>query len=70
MQNQIQFRNVTELRAAFWATGMFTPNVNRNGKPLPQNEQYTDCRCAFVDYVDALSKDGAISEQLAQRATL
>lgn len=30
----------------------------------------TDTRVAFCDYVDALQKNGAISQALAQRATL
>lgn len=30
----------------------------------------TDTRCAFVDFVDRLSKDGSISEALASRVTL
>ena len=30
----------------------------------------TDTRCAFCDYVDMLSKDGSISQDLAQRITL
>ena len=30
----------------------------------------TDTRCAFADFVDYLSKDGAISEELAARVTL
>ena len=30
----------------------------------------TDTRCAFNDWLDALQKDGQISEALADRATL
>ncbi len=29
-----------------------------------------DTRCAFVDFVDSLHRDGLISDALAQRATL
>lgn len=29
-----------------------------------------DTRVAFVEFVDAMQKDGVISEKLAQRATL
>lgn len=58
------------LRREFWAT--FT-NLSRKritnyagtGKMWP-----TDTRCAFVDWVDVLVKNGEISETLAQRATL
>lgn len=59
-----------EVRRAFWAAH---PNVPRrritnhagNGKMYP-----TDTRVAFVDFVDALSKNGDISQQLAQHVTL
>jgi hypothetical protein len=30
----------------------------------------TDARCAWVDWIDGLSKDGEISQALAERATL
>jgi len=30
----------------------------------------TDTRCAFTDWIDWLSKDGMISQELAQRVTL
>ena len=30
----------------------------------------TDTRCAWSDYVDAMSRDNQISQELAQRATL
>jgi hypothetical protein len=39
-------------------------------KSKRQNKQPADIRMAFVDYVDMLSRDGTISEQLAQRVTL
>lgn len=59
-----------QLRREFWAT---FPNVPKRrithysgkGKMWP-----TDTRCAFVDWLDGLSKDGSISAQLAERATL
>lgn len=35
-----------------------------------QNEHCATVRCTFVDYVDALSKNGEISEELARRVTL
>lgn len=58
-----------QIRAAFWETH---PNLSRKrtrafGKEL---EYCTDTRCAFVDYVDLLRRNGEISEALAQRATL
>lgn len=59
-----------ELRKAFWRNH---PNAQRrkitdysgNGKM-----HVTDTRCAWTDYLDALSKDGIISQELASRATL
>lgn len=30
----------------------------------------TDTRCAFVDWIDFLSRNGQISQELAQRVTL
>lgn len=30
----------------------------------------TDTRCAWCDWIDYLSKDGVISQELAQRASL
>ena len=58
--------NQVALRIAFWETH---PDLARRGK-LAQNDYPTDTRVAFVDYVDALARDGAISETLAGRATL
>lgn len=64
-------RNVTELRADFWREH---PHLEcrryASGRPRPQNEQPTDTRCAFVDYIDSLRRNESISESLAQSATL
>lgn len=59
-----------QVRALFWETFPELPrkkitNYAGTGKMYP-----TDTRCAFVDFVDALSKDGQISQALAQRVTL
>lgn len=59
-----------EVRRAFWEAHPTLPrrritNFSGNGKMYP-----TDTRCAFADYVDALSKDGSISTELAGRVTL
>ena len=66
-----------QIRAAFWQAardGQFaglnvTPrritNYSGNGKM-----HNTDTRCAFVDWLDGLSKDGQVSQELAERATL
>lgn len=66
-----------QVRRAFWQAwrdGQFqgvdiTPrkitNYSGNGKMYN-----TDTRCTFVDFVDALSKNGELSEGLAERVTL
>jgi hypothetical protein len=40
-------------------------NYSGNGKMF-----CTDTRCAFVDWIDSLSKNGDISQELAERVTL
>jgi hypothetical protein len=62
-----------QIRAAFWRDHKGMAGITRrkitdysgNGKM-----HNTDTRCAFVDYVDQLSKSGAISADLADRVTL
>jgi hypothetical protein len=62
----------TEIRAAFWSMlKEFNPELYNQRKPgKPQNEQPTDIRCIFVDYVDELHRDGQISDRLANNVTL
>lgn len=64
-KNGYSMTTQTQVRAAFWEAH---PHAVR--KPGRQNEQPTDTRVAFVDYVDSLEKDSQISEALAQRVTL
>lgn len=62
--------NQRELRAAFWRDH---PQVSRRKIPAYSGKGWmycTDTRCAFVDWLDAMQKNGAISEALANRATL
>jgi hypothetical protein len=59
-----------EVRAAFWeahpdAERKKTPDYSGNG-----TMHVTDTRCAFSDYVDSLSRNGEISQALAERVTL
>lgn len=59
-----------EIRRLFWETFPDLPrkkikNYSGNGMMYP-----TDTRCAFTDFIDYLSRDGQISQTLAQRATL
>ena len=59
-----------EIRRIFWETFPDLPrkkikNYSGNGTMYP-----TDTRCAFTDFIDYLSRDGQISQALAERATL
>ncbi len=54
----------------FWQT---FPNLNR--KKITNYSGYgemyvTDTRCAFCDWLDMLSKNGDISQEMASNATL
>ena len=58
------------VRAEFWREH---PMLSRTKIPNYSGKgtmYVTDTRCAFCDYVDMLSKDGSISQDLAQRITL
>ena len=65
--------NQKNLRLAFWQAHEDNPRITRrrvtnysgNGKM-----HNTDTRCAWCDWIDAMSKDGTISQELASRATL
>jgi hypothetical protein len=65
-----------QIRAEFWS---MHPTADRRKYPVvtdwnrtdsKQRDFCTDTRCAFVDFVDYLQRDGQISEALANRATL
>ena len=62
-----------QVRAAFWRDHANVPGITRrkiknySGNGTMHN---TDTRCAFVDYVDMLSRNGDISQALADRVTL
>lgn len=65
-----EYTNQRELRRSFWE---LFPTLDRrkitdySGK----GKMYrTDTRCAFVDWIDGLSKDNRISDELASRASL
>ena len=65
-----EFTNQRALRAAFWTAH---PNLPRRmvrdysgkGKMYP-----TDTRVAWVEWIDYMQRDGRISQELANRATL
>ena len=61
-------KTITEVRNAFFS---FHTEFKSNFRKTYRQDQYkTDIRCAFVDYVDSLQKNGDISEKLARRVTL
>ena len=67
--------NQKQIRAAFWEA--FPDLPRRRYRYSPNRSDKTaelvfpiDTRCAFVDFLDQLQRDGVISEALAGRATL
>jgi hypothetical protein len=59
-----------QIRAAFWKAH---PDLPRRKIPDYSGNgtmHVTDTRCAFSDFVDYLSRNGQISESLADRVTL
>ncbi len=63
---RFDFTSHKALRAEFWRQH---PTHKRN-RGKPHNLQPCDTRCAFIDFVDAMERNGRISSNLAQRATL
>ncbi len=62
--------NQRALRAAFWAAHPQLPRRrirDYSGKGLMYP---TDTRVTFVDWIDRLQRDGVVSSDLADRATL
>ena len=57
---------LTKLRQAFWEAH---PAFKRAGR-TKQNDYPINVRMAWCDYVEATRRNGDISENLAQRATL
>ena len=60
--------NFKQVRDSFWEAHPEFRAQRRSRKK--QNDYCTDIRCAFVDYVDYLRKDGQITDQTAQNVTL
>jgi len=67
--------NQAQIRAAFWEA--FPELPRRRYRYSPNRSDKTaelvypiDTRCAFVDFLDSLHRNGQISETLADRATL
>ena len=59
--------NQAQVRMAFWERSEFSRKYNKRNS---EGDYHVDVRCAFVDFVDALARDGQITESLAQRVTL
>ncbi len=61
-----------QVREEFWATyPSFDHQARAAGiRNKRQNHQCATVRCAFVDFVDFLHRDGQISDALADRVTL
>jgi hypothetical protein len=53
-----------QIRDAFWRAHLGIDRKRYRG------DYCTDTRCAFVDFIDFLHRDGQISAALANRATL
>ncbi len=69
MKTTFAITTQAQLRAAFWET--FSDSIGRHYRASKrQNDYPTDIRVAWVDYVDAMQRDGNISEKLAARVTL
>ncbi len=65
-----QITNQVQIRKLFWENYPNMPRKQIKNHAGTGRMYCTDTRCAFVDFVDYLSKDGQISEALASRATL
>lgn len=67
--------NQKQIRAAFWEAFPDLPRRRYRYSWNPRDKTAElvypiDTRCAFVDYLDQLQRDGVISESLANRAKL
>jgi hypothetical protein len=67
--------NQKQIRAAFWAAHPTLPRRRfryswRSNDKTAELVYPVDTRCAFVDYLDYLARDGQITQDMADRATL
>ena len=62
--------NQKQIRAAFWQAHPDADRKRIRDHAGTGKMHTTDTRCAFVDFLDNLSRSGQISEALASRATL
>lgn len=72
----LTYETEDEVREAFWQASLADANetfIRAHERWLggaTQNQLPTDVRCAWVDFVDALCKDGQITADLADEVTL
>lgn len=68
----IRYTTQKEVRDAFWeAHPLFDQQARVAGlRWKRQNEHCATVRCSFVDFVDGLHREGAISDRLASKVTL
>jgi len=59
-----------ELRRLFWLYHPDMPRKKIKNYSGNGHMHVTDTRVAWCDFVDSMSRDGTISEELASRATL
>ena len=59
-----------ELRREFWETFPDLPRRKITHYSGKSKMHVTDTRCAFVGWIDNLSRNGDISQELAERVTL
>jgi len=61
-----------QIRKAFWENHpLHETHARKWGiKTAPHNRHNSETRTAFVDFVDTLARNGEISGELANRATL
>lgn len=69
------FTNQKQIRDAFWQAFPDLPRRRYRYSPRRDDKAAplvypVDTRCAFVDFLDALHRDGQVSDALANRATL
>ena len=64
------YTNQKQIRVAFWEAFPELPRQKYKWRTQKESFYLTDTRCAFVDFIDNLHRNGHISDQLANRATL
>ena len=61
-----------QVRMAFWegVEGLNRQAELKTKRSRPDKSFRTDVRCAFVDFIDRLHRDGLISDKMAAKVTL